>query len=360
MATKAARRQARATARVSRIQKRYGLVPDYAANMGVSPSPTPVGLVAGDVTIPSTALPPPSISSPITAVMETAPVIQPSEVFNPSTLQYDMATSLPRITKQQLRYERRQLKKMPGELRRVKRLNELRAMQEFTLNQQVGAPPDLSLIRGGAQYLGPTQQGSAAQMFDPMAAGAAGTPPGPGAPYPGSFGPPQNQFSPTQFQPGSGASPGGMMLPPSQSGVPGGLIYTDMPSIEQQFAVTSPETDINAEPIFEEEGEQFGYAASFADMEPLDSYGAVTGEPAQVGFFDKLGNLLSTGADKYADVAKAQASAKTAKYQATGKSRAIAPASAGMSVGGSLDKSTLVYLALAALGGILFFRSQRS
>jgi hypothetical protein len=291
--------------------------------------------------------------------MDIAPTaVQPPEVFNPSTLEYSMATSLPRITKQQLRYERRQLKKMPKELARIKKLNELRAMQEFTLNQQTGAPPDLSLIRGGAQYLGPTQQGSAAQMFDPMAAGASGTPPGPGAPYPGSFGPPQNQFSPPQFQLGAGMSPGGMMLPPSQSGVPGGLIYTDMPSIEQQFAVTSPETDINAEPIFEEEGEQFG--ASFADMEPLDSYGAVTGEASQVGFFDKLGGLLTTGAEKYADVAKAQAAAKTAKYQSQyAQSRVPAPASAGMPTG-SLDKQTLMALALVALGGFLFLRSARS
>jgi hypothetical protein len=270
-------------------------------------------------------------------------------------LEYNMATPLPRITKQQLKYERKLLKKMPKELARIRKLNELRAMQEFTLNQQTGAPPDLSLIRGGAQYLGPTQQGSAAQMFDPMMVSA---PPGPGAPYPGSFGPPMNQFSPPQFQLGAGMSPGGMMLPPSQSGVPGGLIYTDMPSIEQQFSPTYPEIDLSTEPVFEEEGEQFG--ASFAEMEPLDSYAAVTGEPAQVGFFDKLGGLLTTGAEKYADVAKAQAAAKTAKYQAAyTKSRVPVPAATGMPTG-SLDKQTLMALALVALGGFLFLRSARS
>lgn len=356
--TRLARRQARATSRIAKIQKRYGLLP----STGPVRSPTPAGVISGDVTVPSTSLPPPPVSSPITAVMDTAPVVpivaDPASITTPQTSTIttpaptdmlgfpSMATPLPRLTKQQLKYERRRLKKMPKELARIRKLNELRAMQEFTLNQQIGAPPDLSLIRGGAMYQGPSQQ--PASMFDPMAAGA---PPGWFAPQPGGFGPPINQFSPTAFQQPSAMPPGGLMMPPSMSGVPGGLIYTDVPEITSDI-------DLSSEPIFEEEGELFG---EYLEMEPLDSYGAVTGEPAQVGFFDKLSGLIGQAGQQYADIEKAKAAARTAKYQAAfQQSRSVPPASSQMRTGGSLNPQALMSMGLVVLGGWLILRAVRN
>ena len=328
--TKAVKRQSLASARLTRIHKRYGLIPSRSASNEMSPTLT--GTIPGDITIPSVSLPPPPVTSPITAVMDTS---------NP------MATSLPKVTRAQLKYERRQLKKMPKQLARIRKLNELREMQEYTMNQQIGAPSDMSLLRGGPQYMGPTQQ--PVSMFDPMAAGG---PPSFSTPQPGGYGPPTSHFSPTAFQQPQAMPSGGLMLPPSQSGVPGGLIYTNVPEITQDL-------ELSNEPMIEDENEEF--AAYFAEyMEPLDSYGAATGEPAQVGFFDKLTGLVSAAGDKYVDIAKANAAAKRAKYQADySASRVPTPAASQMSVGGGLDRQSLLSLGLVLLGGILILRAVR-
>lgn len=136
------------------------------------------------------------------------------------------------------------------------------------------------------------------------------------------------------------------MMPPSQSGVPGGLIYADQP-LASEFTPTYPEMDVNAEPIFEDEGgdQFFTYSMAFADMEPLDSYGAVTGEPSQVGFFDKLAGLVTTAGSKYTDI-------QTAKYAAKRPVPRPAPAPTPP----MFNQQTIISMGLVVLGGLLLLK----
>lgn len=328
--------QARARARITRIENRYGLL---------QPS----------VTVPASALPPPPVSSPITAVMDTAvttttpvttapmDIALPAPVLATDPLAIPMAgTTQPQITRQQIRFEAAKLRKLAGEIRKINMLNRLREQQEFTMGQQLEQSPDYSLVRGAARAPGSragTEGGSAmVNAFDPMQVSA---PPGPGAPYPGAYGPPQNFFSPPQFQPSAGSPPGGYMLPPSQSGVPGGLIYTDVPP---------QNIDLSNEPIFEEQGEEFG--ASFADCEPLDSFAAFGADETAVkpSFFDSLTRLVETGGKQYMDIEKSKLEAKYPSRIPQ------SPASAGMRTGGGLNTQTLVSLGLVALGGFLLLK----
>lgn len=350
MSTRAQRLAARQAKAISRTEARLNKL--RAKSLG------------GQVTISASSLPPAPSTSPISLVMDqpqaplvadsfpvTAPGSGPTDFWaipTETTNQLLMAQRLPKITKQQLKYERRQLKKLPGMVKKINKLNQLREQQEFLLNQQMEGSPDYSQIRGAAQYTGGragTEGGSAYQnpMFDPMAAGPA---PGPGGYAPGSWGPPMNYFSQPSFQPPAANPSGGYMLPPSQSGLPGGLIYSDVPEINQEM-------DLSNEPIFEDEGEAFGeymeYAANFANMEPLDSYGAVTGEAGQTGFFDKITGLVSQAGNKYAEVQTAKYNAKYAKPPM--------PASSQMRTGGSLDQRTVLSLLGVALGGLLILQA---
>lgn len=276
-----------------------------------------------------------------TTVTTPSPVISdPFAIPGSDVATANMRTALPRVTRQQIKWERRQLKQMPKLIRKMNALNRLREQQEFTLNQQTEQAPDYSLLRGGPQYLGQSRAGSeGGMMTDPMAMPQA--PAGPGAPAVGGWGPPINQFSPATFQPPMAMPSGMQLMPPSQSGVPGGLIYAPQPGAEGE--------DLSQVPIFEEEGEDdfADYNEVFAEMEPLDSYGAATGEPTQVSFLDRIGNLVGQAGDKYAAV-------QTAKYQAK-YAKPAAPAPRQQS--GAFSNTTLASMALILLGGWALLRA---